>query len=103
MQNIKWNGWAYPLDVHVSNHMQAHEDLLEYSTYVKFVVPVPAHKVEYLIDRINFTDVTLQDYIGLFRANTNNIREDFEATSSSLIEVNTYRLQSRSTVHNYNM
>ena len=29
LQNVKWNGRAYPLESHVSNHIQTHYDRLE--------------------------------------------------------------------------
>ena len=59
LQNIKWNGWAYPLESHVSNHRQAHDDLLECSAHIQCAVPGPEQKVEYLIDSIACTDSTL--------------------------------------------
>ena len=58
-------------------------------------MPRPGQQIEYLIDSIACADSTLQADIGLVRANTNNMREDFEATSSSLIEVDPYRRTSR--------
>ena len=100
LQNIKWNGRAYPLESHVSNHRQAHDDLLECSAHIQCAVPGPEQKVEYLIDSIACTDSTLQAAIGLIRANTNNMREDFEAAASSLIEVDPYRRTSRGSGRN---
>ena len=41
LQNIKWNGRAYPLESHVSNHRQAHDDLLECSAHIQRAVPGP--------------------------------------------------------------
>ena len=91
LQNIKWNGWARPLKIHVSNHSQAHDDLMECSLHIECAVPGPEKKVECLIDSITCTDSTLQAFMGLVRANNNNMREDFEALSSYLIEVDPYR------------
>ena len=100
LQNINWNGRAYALESHVSNHRQAHDDLLECSAHIQCAVPGPEQKVEYLIDSIACTDSTLQAAIGLIRANTNNMREDFEAAASSLIEVDPYRRTSRGSGRN---
>ena len=92
LQNIKWNGGAYPLESHVSNHRQAHD-----------AVPGPEQKTEHLIVSITCTDSTLQAAVGLVRSNTNNMRKDFEATCSSLIEVDPYRRTSRGTGRNADM
>ena len=80
--------------------MKAHDDLLDYSAHIQFAVPGPQQKVEHLIDSITCTDSTLQDAIGLIRANTNNMRKDFEAAASSLIEVDPYRRTSRGSGRN---
>jgi hypothetical protein len=90
LQNIKWNGHSYPLESHVSNHRTAVDDLNECSARITVVVPDQSQRVEYLIDSIACADTTLQAAIGLIRANTNNMREDFEAAASALIEVDPY-------------
>ena len=95
LQNIKWNGRSYPLESHVSNHRQAIDDLRECSEHITVSVPDQAQRVEYLIDSINCNDSTLQAAIGLVRANTNNMRNDFEGASSALIEVDPYRRSQR--------
>ena len=100
LQKIKWNGRSHALESHVSNHRQGHDDLLEYFAHIQCAVPSPEQKVEHLIDRIACTDSTLQAAIGLIRANTNNMREDFEAAASSLIEVDPYRRTSRGSSRN---
>ena len=51
--------------------------------------------VEYLIDSISCSDSTLQAAIGLIRANTNNMRNDFEAAATAMIEVDPYRRSQR--------
>ena len=61
------------------------------SVHVTVNVPDPAQRVEYLIDSITSSDSTLQASIGLIRANTNNMRSNFERAASSLIEVDPYR------------
>ena len=103
LQNIKWNGRAYPLESHVSNHRQAHDDLVECSKHIQCAVPGTEQRVEYLIDSITCTDSTLQAAIGLIRANTNNMRSDFESASSSLIEVDPYRRSSRNSTRQANI
>ena len=50
---------AYQLEKHVCNHIQAHDDLLEYSADIEWDVPGPAQKVEYPINIINCIDITL--------------------------------------------
>ena len=96
LQGIKWNGRSYPLESHVSNHRQAVDDLTECSNHITVAVPDPSQRVEYLIDSIACSDTALQAAIGLVRANTNNMRNDFEAAASTLIEVDPYRKSQRS-------
>ena len=91
LQNIKWNGRAYPLESHVSNHRQALDDLRDCSNHITVSVPDDAQRVEYLIDSITCPDTTLQAAVALVRANTNNMRNNFEAAASALIEVDPYR------------
>ena len=95
LTNIKWNGRSYPLETHVSNHRQALDDIKECKEHITVAVPDNAQRVEYLIDSINCSDNTLQATIGLIRANTNNMRNDFEVAASSLIEVDPYKRQQR--------
>ena len=59
-------------------------------------VPDEPQRVEYLIDSITCSDNTLQAAIGLVRANTNKMREDFEKAVSTLIEVDPFRLSNKS-------
>jgi hypothetical protein len=96
LQNIKWNGRAYPLESHVSNHRQAVDEIQECSSHVTASVPNQDQRVEYLIDSITCADHTLQAAIGLIRANTNNMRHNFEAAATALIEVDPYRRSQRS-------
>ena len=96
LQNIKWNGRSFPLETHVSNHRSAYDDLRECSNHITVTVPDAAQRVEYLIDSISCNDNTLQAAIGLVRANTNNMRNDFELAASALIEVDPYRRGNKS-------
>ena len=92
LQNIKWNGRAYPLESHVSNHRQAVDDLRECSTHITVTVPNDSQRVEYLLDS---QDASLQAAIGIVRANTNNMRHNFELAAASLIEVDPYKRSQR--------
>ena len=40
LQNIKWNGRAYPLETHVSNHRQSVNEIRECSTHITATVLV---------------------------------------------------------------
>ena len=82
LQSTKWNGRAFPLESHVSNHRSAVDDLSDCSQHITVAIPVAAQRVEYLIDSITCSDPTLQAAIGLIRANTNNMRNDFEKAAS---------------------
>ena len=59
LQNIKWNGRAYALETHISNHRQAVDDILECSSHITVAVPDQPQRVEYLLDLINCSDFTL--------------------------------------------
>ena len=52
---------------------------------------------------VNYVDRTLQVVTCLIYANTSNMREDIETSSSSLIEVDPYRRSSRSASRNCNV
>ena len=85
------------------NHRKFHDNLMECSTHIECAVPGPDKKIEHLIDSINCTDSTLQAAMSLVRDNTNNMPEDFEASHSSLIEVDLHRQSNRSTGRNANV
>ena len=87
LQTIKWTGNSYALETHVSNHRQAYDDIRECSTHITVPVLSDPQRVEYLINSITSKDSTLQDSIGLVRANTNNMRNNFEGASNILIEI----------------
>ena len=95
LQNIKWNGRSYPLEQHVSNHRTAVDDLQDCSLHINNAVPNMAQRVEYLLESISCQDNSLQAAMGNVRADTNNMRGDFEAAASHLIEVDPYRRASR--------
>ena len=97
LQNVKWTGMSYPLETHFSNHHQAFDDIRECSLHITVLVPSESQWVEYLIDSVSSKDTTLQAAIGIIRTNTNNMRNNFEATLTSMIEVDPYH---RSTCQN---
>ena len=97
LQNIKWNGRSFPLETHVSNHRQSVDEIRECSAHITVTVPTQDQRVEYLIDSIACADSTLQAAIGLVRANTNNMRNNFEAAATAMIEVDPYRRSQRGT------
>ena len=70
MQNIR----ACPLESYVSNHRQAHDELLECFSQIECAVPGPDQKVERVVYSVKCTDRTLQEATCLIRANTNNMR-----------------------------
>ena len=91
LQNIKWNGRSYSLEQHVSNHRTAIDDLRDCESHIGNAVPNVAQRVEYLLESISSQDSALQAAMGNVRANTNNLRTDFEAASNHLIEVDPYK------------
>jgi len=103
LQNIKSTGNSYTLESHVSNHRQTFDDLRECASHITTNVPNEPQRVEYLIDSFTSKDNTLQAAIGLIRANTNNMRNDFEAAASSMIEVDPYRRTTRNLPRNANI
>ncbi len=91
LQNIKWNGRSYPLEQHVSNHRSAIDDLNDCALHIQAAVPNTPQRVEYLLESITCQDSSLQAAMGNVRADTNNMRSDFEAASNHLIEVDPYK------------
>ena len=91
LQNIKWNGRTYPLETHITNHRQIFDDLHKFSKHITVPVPDQSQRVEYLIDILTCGDYTLQGAIGLVLANTNDMRQNFEATATAIIEVDPYQ------------
>ena len=103
LQTIKWTGNSYALETHVSNNRQVYDDLRECSTHITVPVPSDPQIVEYLIDSITSKDSTLQASIGLVRANTNNMRNDFEGSVNILIVIDPYRRSTSTNTCNANV
>ena len=97
LTSTKWTGQSHPFETHVSHHRQSNDDIVECAKHITVPVPSMAQRVEYLIDSITCKDVTLVSAIGQIRANTNNMRHDFEAAANALIEVDPYKRGSRNT------
>ena len=95
LTNVKWNGRSYALETLVSNHRQAVDDLIECQTKIHTQVPDEPQRVEYLLDAITCQDSALQAAIGNIRANTNDMRSQFEVAASHLIEVDPYKRVAR--------
>ncbi len=91
LQSVKWTGRSYPLENHVNQHRTCYDDLRDCAIHITVSVPTQEQRVEYLIDSITCGDATLQAAIGLVRADTNNMRSNFDTTASSLIEVDPYK------------
>ena len=79
----------------MTNHRAAYDDLIDCSNHITVPVPSNEQRVEYLIDSIICQDTALQASIGLIRADTNNMRSNFELSASSLIEVDPYKRSNR--------
>ena len=84
LQNIKCNGRTYPLETHITTHRQAFDNISECSEHITVPVPDQSQGVEYLIDSLACGDNMLQVAIGLVQAKTNEMRRNFEVTSTAL-------------------
>ena len=58
-------------------------------------VPDQLQRVEYLVDSLACGDNMLQAEIGLVQSNTNEMRQNFKAASTAIIEVDSYRRSQR--------
>ena len=70
------NGMAvrsYPLETHVSNHCLTHDNLRDCLAHVTVSVNNQEQHVEYLIDSITCSDMTLQAATGLICKNKNSM------------------------------
>ena len=95
LQNVKWNGRSFPLEQHVSNHRTAIDDLTDCAQHINNSVPDITQRVEYLLESINCQESSLQAAMGNIRADTNNMRSNFEMAASHIIEIDPYRRSSR--------
>ena len=95
LQNVKWNGRSFPLEQHVSNHRTAIDDLTDCAQHINNDVPDITQRVEYLLESINCQESSLQAAMGNIRADTNNMRSNFEMAASHIIEIDPYRRSSR--------
>ena len=83
--NTKWNGKSYGLDKFTGQHRAAYVALEEASQHVAFQLPNERTRVGYLIDNIISQDLELKTRVSAVHANTNNMRENFEATVTWLL------------------
>ena len=91
MVNTKWNGRQFGLDKFCNLHRSAYMSLQEASGHVQFQLPNEFSRVGYLIDNIENSDPDLRAAIAGIRANTNNMRNDFEAAVTFLLPVCPYQ------------
>lgn len=95
LTQVKWTGNAFPLETHVSHQRTSADDLRDCANHITVPVPNASQRVEYLIDSITCKDAALQAVIGLIRSNNNNMRNDFEAAATAMIEVDPYKRSSK--------
>ena len=98
--NNKWNGRQYGLDKFMNLHRTAYIQLDEAAIHVNFQLPNEYSRVGYLIDNITNTDPDLRAAIAAIWANTNNMRNDFEAAVTFLLPVCPYAKHSRNRNNN---
>ena len=91
------------METHVSNHSKTYDDLRECSTHITVPVSSDPQRVEYLIDSITSKDSTLQASIGLVRANTNNMCNNFEGAANILIAIYPYCMSTRTNTSDLNV
>ena len=85
MLNNKWNGRQYGLDKFTNLHRTAYVALEEAALHVNFQLPNEHTRVGYIIENIVNTDPALQAAISSIRANTNNMRDNFERAVAFLL------------------
>ena len=85
MLNNKWNGRQYGLDKFTNLHRTAYVALEEATLHVNFQLPNEHTRVGYIIDNIANNDPALQADISSIRANTNNMRDNFERAVAFLL------------------
>lgn len=83
--NTKWNGKSYGLDKFTGQHRAAYVALEEASQHVAFQLPNERTRVGYLIDNIVSQDLELKTRVSAVHANTNGMRDNFEATVTWLL------------------
>ena len=88
LHNIKWNGWNYPLEQHVSNHKTAIDNLRDCITHIGNAVPNNPQMVEFLLKHITSQYNALQAAMGNICTDTNSLKSYFEGASIHLAEVN---------------
>ena len=89
--NTKWNGRQFGLDKFCNLHRSAYIALEEASTHVQFQLPNEFSRVGYLLDNIENNDPDLRAAIASIRANTNNMRNNFEAAVTFMLPMCPYR------------
>ena len=90
LMNTKWNGRAYSLEKFTGLHRSSFVMLEEASLHVPFQLPTEHSRVGYLLDNITSQDPDLRAALASIRANTNNMRNDFELAVAFILPVCPY-------------
>ena len=90
LMNTKWNGRNYSLEKFTGMHRSSFVQLEEAALHVNFQLPTQHTRIGYLIDNINNADPDLRAAIASIRIDTNNMRNDFEASVAFLLPVDPY-------------
>ena len=90
LMNTKWNGRAYSLEKFTGLHRSSFVMLEEAALHVPFQLPTQHSRVGYLLDNITSQDPDLRAALASIRANTNNMRNDFEMAVAFLLPVCPY-------------
>lgn len=90
MMNVKWNGRQYSLEKFTGLHRASFISLEEAALHINFQLPTEHTRVGYLLDNITSVDPDLRAALANVRANTNNMRNDFEAMVSYILPVCPY-------------
>ena len=90
LQNVKWNGRTYSLDKFTNLHRAGFVILQEAALHVDFQLPSEHSRVGFLLDNITSADPDLRAALASIRANTNNIRDNFEEAVKFMLPVCSY-------------
>ena len=85
LMNTKWNGKSYGLDKFTGMHRAAYVALEEASQHVNFQLPNEHTRVGYILDNIESQDSDLKARLASIHANTNGMRDNFEAAVTWLL------------------
>ena len=90
IMNQQWNGKQYSLEKFISLHRSYYVLLDEASQHVTFQLPTEHSRVGYLLDNIVSDDKDLTAALSSIRANTNNMRDNFEEAVKFMLPMDPY-------------